>query len=94
MELGSILKSEGFIEDVVKEGNDLIVTLKYADKRPALNDVKRISKPGLRVYVSKKHVPSVLRGRGIAIVSTSQGLMTDRQAREKQVGGELLAKVW
>lgn len=93
-EIAKLLQDEGFIEGSAKEGATLSVTLRYDGKTPVLSGVSRVSKPGLRVYVSKKHVPSVLRGRGIAIVSTSTGLMTDKQARAKGVGGELLLKVW
>lgn len=93
-EISKILEQEGFIDGSTQTDKELVITLRYTDRVAALTDVKRVSKPGLRTYVSKKHVPSVLRGRGIAIISTSQGLMTDRQAREKGIGGELVAKVW
>lgn len=93
-EIGKLLKHEGFIDDIKKEGSELVVTLRYDGKEPVLNGVTRISKPGLRVYVNKKNVPSVLKGRGIALVSTSHGLMTDKEARAKGKGGELLLKVW
>lgn len=93
-EIGKILLQEGFVEDMKKDGANLVVTLKYDGRVPLFHGVKRISKPGLRVYVNKKNVPSVLKGRGIAIVSTSQGLMIDKEARAKGKGGELLLKVW
>lgn len=92
--VATILVDEGFIQSFVQEDKALNVVLRYDERGAAMNDVKRISKPGLRIYVTKKHVPSVLRGRGVAIVSTSTGLMTDKKAREKGVGGELLMKVW
>lgn len=72
----------------------LEMTLKYEDNNPALTEVKRISKPGLRVYSSKDKLPQVLSGLGIAIVSTSQGMMTNKEARKKGIGGEIVAVVW
>ena len=95
-----ILANEGYIKkfDVVDDGNfkAIVVTLKYgADKNEkAINGIKRISKPGLRVYASKEKMPKVLGGLGIAIVSTNHGIITDKRARELQVGGEVLAYVW
>jgi len=94
-----ILKREGFIEnhktiDDNKQGL-IKVYLKYdKDKSSALTGLKRISKPGLRVYVAKKEIKRVYGGIGIAIISTSQGLMTDKEAREKSIGGEILCQAW
>lgn len=93
-EIAKLLQQEGFIVAAKKDDATLTVTLRYDDKTPVFTGVTRVSKPGLRVYVSKKHVPSVFKGRGIAIVSTSEGLMTDKEARSKGVGGELLLKIW
>lgn len=95
----SVLKKEGFIEDytVVKSGaqGKIIVTLKYTETRGrVIQGLKRISKPGLRVYAPVERLPRVLNGLGIALVSTSKGIMTDRDARLSQVGGEVLAYVW
>ncbi len=95
----SILKDEGFIEgyEVDQEGpqGTINILLKYGpDKRCAIRGVSRLSKPGCRRYVKTKEIPRVLGGLGIAIVSTSQGLMTDRTARQKHVGGELGCAVW
>jgi small subunit ribosomal protein S8 len=95
----SVLKEEGFIVDynVIKSGpqGKLVVTLKYTPgKDRVIKGLKRISKPGLRVYVSHENLPKVLNGLGVAIVSTSKGVMTDRQARSTNVGGEVLAYVW
>ena len=98
--IAEILLAEGYIKkfDVVADGNfnSIVITLKYgADKNEkAINGIKRISKPGLRVYAGKETMPKVLGGLGIAIVSTNQGIITDKKARELQVGGEVLAYVW
>ena len=98
--IAKILLDEGFIQkyDIIEDGNfkTIHITLKYgADKNEkAINGIKRISKPGLRVYAGKDTMPKVLGGLGIAIVSTNQGIITDKKARELQVGGEVLAYVW
>lgn len=99
VEILSVLKNEGYITDytVVNSGvqGTIKVTLKYlANSERALRGLKRISKPGLRVYAKTDEMPRVLNGLGIAIVSTSQGIMTDREARKLQVGGEVLAYIW
>ena len=99
LEVVKILVAEGFVKgfDVVKQvpQDKIKITLKYGAKREkVITNLKRISKPGLRVYVNKDNVPRVLRGLGIAILSTSHGVMTDRDARRQGVGGELLAYVW
>ncbi len=99
LDIAGILKREGFIADfeVVKgESRDTLkLRLKYGPNREQLiNGIKRISKPGLRVYTKKSEMPRVLGGLGIAIISTSKGLLTDREAREKEVGGEVIAYVW
>ena len=98
IEIAKILKSEGFIIDYKVEGDVkkvLTVTLKYgANNEKIISGLKRISKPGLRVYAKVDSIPRVLNGLGIAIISTSHGLMTDREARAKHVGGEVLAYVW
>jgi small subunit ribosomal protein S8 len=100
--VAEILQQEGYItswkveepsEDTV--GKSLVMTLKYGPNRErSIAGVRRISKPGLRVYAKATSMPSVLGGLGIAIISTSQGLLTDRQAKQKRVGGEVLAYVW
>ena len=98
-EIARILKDEGFIADV-SEGQEgprltLTLTLKYVDgKAPVVSGLKRVSKPGLRVYAAKTDIPRVLGGLGIVIVSTSLGIMTGAQARKAQLGGEVLAYVW
>ncbi len=98
-EILSVLKAEGYINDykLVADGvqGTIRVTLKYLqNKERAVRGLKKISKPGLRVYAKADELPRVLNGLGIAVVSTSQGIMTDREARKKQVGGEIIAYVW
>lgn len=97
--LAQILKSEGFIREVELLANDhqgtLRLYLKYGAKRErVITGLRRISKPGLRVYAPRDELPRVLGGLGIALVSTSHGIMTDRTARQQHVGGEVLAYVW
>ncbi|HPY98974.1 MAG: 30S ribosomal protein S8 [Firmicutes bacterium ADurb.Bin099] len=97
-DIANILLEEGYIQNVEliddqKQGV-IRVTLKYQDKKSVITGIKRISKPGLRVYSSKDELPKVLNGLGIAIISTSKGIMTDKKAREAGVGGEVLAFVW
>ena len=98
--IADILVNEGFIEkyEVIEEGNfnTIRITLKYGvDKNEkVITGIKRISKPGLRVYAGKENLPVVLGGLGIAILSTNQGIITDKEARKLQVGGEVLAFVW
>ena len=97
-EIARILKAEGFIVDYkVKKNNIqdiLVLSLKYVDKERVITGLKRISKPGLRVYVKAEEVPTVLSGLGIAIISTSKGVMTDKEARANALGGEVLAYIW
>lgn len=96
--IARILKDEGFITDFseAEEGPIRVirVQLKYVGKVPVVSGLKRISKPGLRVYAAKTEIPRVLGGLGIVIVSTSKGIMTGAQARKGQLGGEILAYVW
>ena len=99
MEIARILKEEGFISDYSVKKNDvqniIVLNLKYGkNKERVITGLKRISKPGLRVYVKATEVPKVLNGLGIAIVSTSKGVMTDKQARTASLGGEVLAYIW
>ena len=97
-EIAKILKEEGFIKDykVVKDDaqGTIVLTLKYNKKERVITGLKRISKPGLRVYVKNDEVPKVLNGLGIAIISTSKGIMTDKEARKQNIGGEVLAYIW
>ena len=93
----NILKEEGFVKnyETVDEGKTLKVTLKYgSNKEKVITGNKRISKPGLRVYASKEELPRVLGCLGIAVISTSQGVMTDKKARKLGLGGEVIAYVW
>lgn len=97
--IASILKEEGYITDYSVEKNDvqniLTLTLKYGNnKERVITGLKRISKPGLRVYASKEDIPYVLNGLGIAIISTPKGVMTDKLARKNNVGGEVIAYIW
>ena len=98
--IADILLDEGYIKsyDLVDNGNQgiLHIALKYVSnkKQPVLSGLRRISKPGLRVYVGAEELPRVMKGLGIAIVSTSRGVMTDREARRLHIGGEILAFIW
>ena len=99
--LAAVLKSEGYIGDFevvpnpTAPGQKLQINLKYSPERQrVISGIKRVSKPGLRVYSKSSEVPRVLGGLGIAVLSTSQGLMTDREARRRRVGGEILCQVW
>ena len=99
VEIARILKDEGFIENfevVEKEvQNELVLTLKYGERKErVISGLRCISKPGLRVYAQAEEVPYVLNGLGIAILSTSKGVMTDKEARKNGVGGEVLAYIW
>jgi small subunit ribosomal protein S8 len=99
VEIAKVLKQEGYIKDFAVEkaeiGSLLKVELKYGPNRErTISGVRRISKPGLRVYAKKEALPRVLGGLGIAIISTSQGLVTDRHAHKAGIGGEVLAYVW
>ena len=97
-EIARILKEEGFISDFkvveAEKQNNLVLNLKYNKKERVITGLKRISKPGLRVYAKWTDIPSVLNGLGIAIVSTSEGVMTGRDAKNKKLGGEVLAYIW
>ena len=98
LEIAKILKEEGYISEVNIEKNDvqdnLTLTLKYHNKERVITGLKRISKPGLRVYAKAEDIPHVLNGLGIAIISTPKGIMTDKNARKNNVGGEVIAYVW
>jgi small subunit ribosomal protein S8 len=98
MEIANILKDEGFIVDykIKKDSVQelIILNLKYNNKERVITGLKRISKPGLRVYAGADQLPRVLNGLGIAIVSTSKGVMTGKQAKQEKLGGEVLAYVW
>ena len=97
-DLANILKNEGFVTDFVvnEEGNhkNIVITLKYKGNERVITGLKRVSKPGLRQYAKVNEIPKVLNGLGIVVLSTSQGLMTDKEARAKNIGGEVLAYIW
>ncbi len=97
VQIAKILKEEGYIVDFAVTGDvkkELALTLKYVNNERVIAGLKRISKPGLRVYSSVSDLPSVLNGLGIAIISTPNGLITDKTARKNNVGGEVVAYVW
>lgn len=99
VEIAKILKEEGFISDYqmskANTGDLLVLGLKYGQKKErVITGLKRISKPGLRVYAKAEEIPTVLNGLGIAIISTSKGLMTNKEAKKSQLGGEVLAYIW
>ena len=89
-----VLKTAGYIKDHSEEGQVITVTLKYNGSKPAIMGIKRVSKPGARVYSAIKDVPGVLSGLGINILSTPKGVMSHKAARKLGVGGEILAQVW
>ena len=98
LEIAKILKEEGYISDykISSEGieKNITLTLKYLNKERVITGLKRISKPGLRVYAKAEDIPRVLNGLGIAIISTPKGIMTDKLARKNNVGGEVIAYIW
>ncbi len=98
LEIARILKEEGFIRNYqYKEDNKqgvLTIILKYSERQRIITNLKRISKPGLRVYVNKDDIPEVLGGLGISIVSTSKGIMTGKEAKKRHFGGEVLCYIW
>ena len=94
VEIAKILNNEGFIEEYKIDGNTMTLTLKYKNQERVITGLKRISKPGLRVYAKAEELPTVLNGLGIAIISTSKGIMTDKEARANSLGGEVIAYVW
>ena len=97
VEIAKLLLEEGYIENYEVSGEvkkELTITLKYVENERVITGLKRISKPGLRIYANSEELPKVLGGLGIAIISTSKGVMTDREARKLGIGGEVLAYVW
>ena len=98
LEILAVLKNEGYISEYekIEDGKQGVikVTLKYNNKDRVIKGLKKISKPGLRVYAISSELPKVLNGLGVAIISTSNGIMTDREARSKKLGGEVIAFVW
>lgn len=95
LEIARILKDEGFISDYSNKDSMIVLNLKYGEKKErVITGLKRISKPGLRVYAGADEIPHVLNGLGIAIISTPKGVMTDKLARKNNVGGEVIAYIW
>lgn len=98
LQIGRVLKEQGYINDYSVESAGkfemIKVNLKYVDGQRAITGLKRISKPGLRVYAKSEKIKPVLGGLGVAIVSTSKGMLSDKEAREKNIGGEVIAYVW
>jgi small subunit ribosomal protein S8 len=96
-QISQILEKEGFIESLQTYPSEtLTLRLKYIgqEKKPCITNLRRISKPGLRIYANHKEIPKILGGLGIVILSTSQGIMTDREARFRKIGGEILCSIW
>ncbi len=94
LKLIEVLACEGYVGKLQKNNRFITVSLKYENRKPAITDIQRVSKPSLRVYKGFKDVPHVLNGLGIAVISTPKGLMTDKEARKQKIGGEVLALVW
>lgn len=92
--VAGILKEEGYIDDYTEDERDIVITLKYAQGRPLISGMKKISKPGRRVYVGAQDIPRVQNGLGICVLSTSSGVLEGQVAREKNVGGEVLFELW
>lgn len=96
--IANILKDEGYITEVVVEGEGvkrkLVLTLKYFEGEPVIKGIQRISKPSLRIFTTVEDMPSVINGLGIAILTTTKGVMTDKEARKQRIGGEVIAYVW
>jgi small subunit ribosomal protein S8 len=97
-ELADLLVKEGYVIETARRGKrtikDLVVTLKYTDEKPAITGTKRVSKPGRRLYRGVREIHPVKRGRGLLVLSTPKGILTDRQARTERVGGEALFEIW
>lgn len=94
LNLLKLLEKEGYVGSVQVKEREIVVTLKYNARQPAISDVQRVSKPSLRIYKGVSKLPRVLNGLGIAVISTPKGLMTDKDARKAKLGGEVLALVW
>jgi small subunit ribosomal protein S8 len=93
-EIVKVLKSEEMIEDFKEEGNNIEVFVKYDESEPMVTRFERVSSPGQRIYISSKEIVPIMNGRGISIISTSKGLMTGSEAKSKNLGGELICKIW
>jgi len=97
-EIAKILEKNGFIEKITKTGRKtkrfIEISLKYDGASPTISGLKRISKPGQRIYLPAKHIKKIKGGYGIAVISTSKGLMTDKEARKQKLGGEIICEIW
>ncbi len=93
-EIVKVLKSEEMIEDFKEEGKDIEIFIKYDESEPMVTRFERVSSPGQRIYISSKEIVPIMNGRGISIISTSKGLMTGSEAKSKNLGGELICKIW
>jgi small subunit ribosomal protein S8 len=89
-----VLKKEGYVLDVKKVKRELLVSMAFKRRKPVISDIKNISRPGLRVYKGAKSLPNTLRGMGVSVISTSQGVMSGKEAKKKGLGGEVLGEVW
>lgn len=89
-----VVKGEGMIEDYKIEGKDIIVKIAYNEKEPVITKLQKVSKPGQRIYVTKKEIVPIMNGRGISVISTSKGLMTGAMAKSQNLGGEFICKIW
>ncbi len=92
--VAKVLVSEGYVEKAEQQGKNLTIKLKYDDKAPAMTDIRRVSRPGRRVYSGIKNLPRVWGALGISVLSTPKGIMSSRQARHLNVGGEVICQVW
>lgn len=93
-EVARLLEKEGWVNKVKEKSGDIIITLKYEESGPAISHLKRVSKPGCRIYAKYKEMPIVLDNLGIAVISTPKGIMTNRQAKKQKVGGEILCEIY
>jgi small subunit ribosomal protein S8 len=97
-EIAKILEAEGFVEKIEKKGRKakktLEIGLKYKDNAPAISGIKRISKPGQKIYINHKEIRPIRNGFGLSIISTSKGLLTNKEARKQKIGGEIICEVW
>ncbi len=89
-----VVKGEGMIEDYKIEGKDITVKIAYNEKEPVITKLQKVSKPGQRIYVTKKEIVPIMNGRGISVISTSKGLMTGAMAKSQNLGGEFICKIW
>lgn len=94
LEIAKLLEKENFVSKVSKENLKMIIELQYQDQKPKINQIKRISKPGLRVYIKGKNIRKIKGGKGKIIISTPKGLLTGEEAKSKKLGGEVICQIW